>query len=313
MGSACSSITTEQRHAVGIINIASAALSVLGSGANIVAFLLSKEKSQQLFHLIFFLSIADFLGSALIILSQGISYLIGKEELDMGVCIAIRAVFQYFFLASFCWTSAIAFHLYRAANHLPEKKSFYLGYHLISWGLPGVMIAFLVIGKHITRAPFTSWCDLSTTYEWIFWFTPLILSLIINLVFYVLIVRSFRKTYTTQRKFESRVLRRLSYYLISFCLCWIWDIINHIILTVSPECNIYPLLILQVIFAPLQGFLNFIVYGISNQMFRCKNRSKTPQLQRWQSIQTVKDKNNEVKSPLLNRESGASVNSVPNG
>jgi len=121
--------------------------------------------------------------------------------------------------------------------------------------------------------------------HWLFWFGPLIVSFVWNIVFYALILQRFRmdthaKTTSLsfmgerQRNLQWKVQKRLSLYLLAFAICWVWDVVNNILSQVSPESNFYWLWLLQSIFSPLQGFLNFLVYGISSRMFRHRKESQ---------------------------------------
>ena len=86
----------------------------------------------------------------------------------------------------------------------------------------------------------------------------MILTVFINLIFYILIIIKFQR-----HKKVYNIKRQLSFYLLAFVLCWIWDIVDHII---QPYCTLYWLWILQDFFSPLQGFLNFVVYGLSTRL-----------------------------------------------
>ena len=103
-------------------------------------------------------------------------------------------------------------------------------------------------------------CTLPTNYEFYFWFLPLGVTLFLNLVFYSILVFKVRSI----KKFEKVhdvVVKRVLMYITAFIICWIWDFLNH--LFSSFNCYIYPFYLLQTFFSPLQGFINFLVYGIT--------------------------------------------------
>eukprot|EP01092_Planopodium_desertum_P009565 TRINITY_DN4118_c0_g2_i1.p1 TRINITY_DN4118_c0_g2~~TRINITY_DN4118_c0_g2_i1.p1 ORF type:complete len:113 (-),score=0.43 TRINITY_DN4118_c0_g2_i1:130-423(-) len=56
-------------------------------------------------------------------------------------------------------------------------------------------------------------------------------------------------------------LRRILLYIAVFLLCWIWDVLGHLLDVFNLE--FYWMWILQTMFSPLQGFLNFLVYGLT--------------------------------------------------
>jgi len=257
-----------------IINICSAGLSIIGSTATIISYFINRDRKQQLYSLILWLSIADLIASTFIILSQGVVYAKGHDYPFIW-CVVFRSVIQFFFTSSFCWTAAVAVHLYRASNHKPEHVPLYLGYHIFAWGIPAILLGIALIAKQMERPDSVGWCELKVYSEWALWFIPLLLSVFVNLLLYILILKSFRKTYASHKKVEGVVLKRVSLYLLAFIICWIWDIIGHIVETTT-SCEFYPLLVMQVLFAPLQGFLNFFVYGLSNRMLnRCFRKSST--------------------------------------
>jgi len=86
---------------------------------------------------------------------------------------------------------------------------------------------------------------------------------------------------------EARLVRSLSLYLVTFVLCWVWDVVDHIITTIYPGCDLYWLWILQDLFSPLQGFLNFIVYGVANQLFSCNYSKKKDDVVHEREIQNL--------------------------
>jgi hypothetical protein len=94
-------------------------------------------------------------------------------------------------------------------------------------------------------------CHLTQTYEWAVWFAPMLATVFLNLIFYILILRDFRQ----QEKIHGRIdmKKQLSLYLLAFVLCWIFDIAEHIVTLAKPNCELYWLWLLQDFFSPLQG------------------------------------------------------------
>jgi len=157
----------------------------------------------------------------------------------------------------------------------------YISFHFISWGVPAILTAIALFAGVIVKDNYAPWCHLQSVFEWTFWFTPMILSIGTNLCLYILIFIYFRTQ--LQRRNETVIFRRLSIYLLAFIMCWIWNIIDHAITHFKPGCTIYFLWILQDIFAPLQGFLNFLVYAVYGNRHLltscCKPRPSTPKFE----------------------------------
>jgi len=105
------------------------------------------------------------------------------------------------------------------------------------------------------------------------WVGPLTFSFLFNLAFYLLILVKFHCTFRAtipfikrQQELSSAVQRRITLYIIAFLLCWLPDIVAHVReFVVGTNCELTWLFYLTVIFSPLQGFLNFLVYGFTNR------------------------------------------------
>jgi len=272
----CWSISNVEQESLTIVNLVAAGLSIIGSFLTIVSFLISRDKKQKMNQLVFFLALTDLGTSAGIVVGQvvALKYTGGQP---MQFCVLIRALLQFFIVSSFFWTTCIAIHMYRAINHLPQYKALYASFHIFSWGVPLVLTVIELLGDMIVRAEGAPWCNLKTQPEWIFWFGPMISSLVINFILFIMVLRSFRKRELTsiQRRVESQATRKLSLYLLAFILCWVWNVIGRIIHEFQGNCAIYPLWLLQDFFSPLQGFLNFIVYGLTaGRMMDCFKRKR---------------------------------------
>jgi len=260
----CDDISPAQERTTSYFFFTASILSLIGSSITIVAFFRAHRRSKQLFfQLIFFLSLTDFFASVFVIVSQVMSTFF-PESYTGDHCIVFRGVVQYFLTVSFFWTSVISIHLYRALHQQPEYKWLTMVYHACSWILPAIFVIIVAARHQIIPVEKGTWCHLTPVYEWTFWFSPMLVSVFLNLVFYVLIMKSV----PAQRKIPGQIdlKKQLSLYLLAFVLCWIFDVIVHVITAFKPNCAIYWLWILQDFFSPLQGFLNFIVYGVESRM-----------------------------------------------
>jgi len=126
-------------------------------------------------------------------------------------------------------------------------------------------------GQFIEQKPNQFWCSIRSDFVWIFWFSPMVATFIWNSVFYAIIYYKFRQIKKlraltqSHKKLETQLVKKISLFLLVFLLCWIWDIIDHILTAIKPACELYWLWILQDFFSPLQGFLNFLVYTLGYQ------------------------------------------------
>ncbi|KAF2078562.1 hypothetical protein CYY_000185 [Polysphondylium violaceum] len=246
----------------------------------------SKQPTSKLPILIFFLSISDFFTSLFIIISQ--AYLIGDSEsytdstplryhLNFSPCILFRALIQFFFLSTFFWTTCISYYLYHQLSSPDKENHLMYIFNGISWGIPFAIILGLGLGNHFIMDPTTGWCEVTKTYEFTLWFLPLFICLVLCTVYYIKLRRLFRSKFEYRlqindrlKQLDSTISRRLTLYIIVFIICWLPDVVQHFISLFS-TCSFFPLMILQNILAPSQGFWNFWVYSFTNKVVRIQH------------------------------------------
>ncbi|GAM20848.1 hypothetical protein SAMD00019534_040230 [Acytostelium subglobosum LB1] len=304
-GSDGCTLSQDQITAAGAVNLAASCLSILGSSAIIINyffFLRETKRQQVLYQMVLSLSIADFFGSIAICISQ--SVVLSSIFQGIVFCVTIRAFINFFFLASFMWMCCIAFHAFwssRQRSQVPLPV-----FHIVSWTVPAVMTT-IMLGKHmIVEEHNTGYCHPTPQARWAFWYGPMFFTFAWNIILYGLILWRYRQAVrpfvaspngsrnvqdTTlnnsfsqgsygpaserfvnerKRKLHSKVARQLGIYLLAFLICWLPDLVDSFVSTPAKYCDLYWLWILQNFTTPLQGFLNFIVYGVSSRMFlRC--------------------------------------------
>jgi len=256
------------------LNLASSCLSLFGSAAIIINYIFFANKTQPLYKLIFFLSLADFGGSLAICISQVSLFLHHYNGLSYGIelCKVFRAFINFFFVASFFWTSAIALHTWVSCKQKAQIPLYW--FHIFSWGIPLILTALLVGMNTITFDDYDDWCSNNTLGHWLFWYTPLLLNFAFNIVAYTLILRHYRgATHTAQMGMKAKIKVRITLYLFVFFVCWIWDVVNFLVEQTAHSSPFW-LELLTSTFMPLQGFLNFLVYGVSSRMFRRRQAPK---------------------------------------
>ncbi|PRP77664.1 hypothetical protein PROFUN_00525 [Planoprotostelium fungivorum] len=272
-------LSWQQTRDVIITNTTAASLSVIGSFLVILAYFLqhSSKYKQTLFHLIVCLAFADFCASATIVISS-VTLLSLPSGTSMSVCIGYRAVIHYFYLASFCWTVFISLHLYRSASQKPDYDRLYWIYHGISWIVPAIFVATLIgTGNIVQMAPqggHSMWCHVNPREVWYFWFIPLILSMVISIVLYALTLSRYYQIRSGQitisiKASHFNIQKRISFFILTFIFCWLWDIIQHVI-PYDEDKPIFAIAIVHAIFVPLQGFLNCLLYGFSSNLINLR-------------------------------------------
>ncbi|EGG13368.1 G-protein-coupled receptor family protein [Cavenderia fasciculata] len=292
-------VSNDEKMVAYIANLLASCLSIIGSSAiiiNYIFFLPDTKRQQPLYKLILFLSIADFFGSLSICISQSV--------------LLSRASINFFFVASFMWMSSLAFHTYWSSRQRSQVPLWV--FQVVSWGVPTVMTAVMVGRDMITEDAESGWCQPNKVARWAFWFGPLLFSLAWNIILYAMILWQYRSSMsgsiTTQfrkknnngydddpysinqptspsnrfitekkRKLHLKVAKRLGVYLLAFLICWVPDVFDNLLVQPNQYCQFYWLWLLQNITSPLQGFLNFIVYGVHSEFFFACVKSTEPQ------------------------------------
>lgn len=250
------------------VNLASSCLSLFGSAAIILNYIFFANRSQLLYKLIFFLSVADFGGSLAISISQIFLFLHTYDGIGYGLdlCKVFRAGVNFFFVSSFFWTAGISLHIWVCSKQKAQIPIHW--FHLACWGIPAICISVLLGADMITKENGSSWCSNTVLGHWLFWYGPLILSFTWNAIAYTLILLHYRGEKGPDRtRMKDKIKIRISLYLFVFFICWIWDIVNFSWQQTYGHSP-YWLQLLTSAFMPLQGFLNFLVYGLSSRMFR---------------------------------------------
>ncbi|EFA81298.1 G-protein-coupled receptor family protein [Heterostelium album PN500] len=287
-------LSSAQQMAAYLTNLVASCLSIIGSSAiiiNYLFFLGANKRNQPLYQLILYLSVSDFFGSISICISQ--SVLLSSLTYYHSFCIIIRASINFFFVSSFMWMSCIAFHAFWSSRQRSQIPL--IVFHAFSWGVPVIMTGVMVGKGMIIQEEDTGYCHPDPEARYLFWYGPLIFTFAWNILFYALILWRYRasmrpmgenmdrNSINTQqtashrfvserkRKIHAKVARQLGVYLLAFLICWLPDLIDNFVATPARYCELYWLWVLQNFTTPLQGFLNFIVYGITSRMFlRCK-------------------------------------------
>ncbi|KVI11931.1 GCR1-cAMP receptor [Cynara cardunculus var. scolymus] len=147
-------LSVEERHVLTAVNTGASTLSLLGSGFIVLCYLCFKELRKFSFKLVFFLALSDMLCSFFSI--------VGDPSKGF-FCYAQGYSTHFFCVASFLWTTTIAFTLHRTVvRHKADVEDFEPMFHLYVWGTSLVMTVLRSIGNehghvgHIGRV--AAWC-----------------------------------------------------------------------------------------------------------------------------------------------------------
>jgi hypothetical protein len=177
---------------------------------------------------------------------------------------------QFFQVAAFCWTAAIAVNLWLVVvRKRLDVDVFQLRYHIAVWSVA----ALCTIIPNFTKAygPATVWCWISkdakagNAFRFATFFIPFYISWLIIFVAYIWISRvaitSFIHMRNTDREHAERQIKRLRAYPIIFVVLYIPATINRVYNWVSQDESFF-LFALQALTAPSVGFVNSIAYGL---------------------------------------------------
>jgi len=253
-----------------VVNLTSSSLSIFGCAFILVLYSRIRNR-DTISKLILFLTIADLFYSLSIAISQIFLFF---NYYSYVMCVTFRCFIQFFIVSSFCWTSCIAVQLFLEVRYLSRfehTNRFFYGYHMISWTLPLLLVLISLFSNSIEESE-QGWCHAKRDYELLFWFSPMIITLIWNMIFYAMISRQIWVVFSAVKKVgeqglktELKVALKLSTLLLVIVVCWMFDVWNHsskYFLNICPNEILY---VLQDMMTPFQGFLNSIVYGLSTK------------------------------------------------
>jgi len=223
-------------HLFGVLyatNLSSSVVSLIASIIVLIVYINAPRK-ETISKLICYLTIAD-LGASLSVIVSQISLML--NEYDFIECVIYRCFVQFFFISSFLWTCCIAHHLYKETLMLSKITNPPLKiYHAISWGISLIIIIVLVGANKIVPSA-QSWCHLDTLFEILFWIVPITLAIAWNAIFYGLIIRRIFWVFQSRMVgsvdngslIKSEAIKKLSLLLLVFIICWLPDMVNHIL------------------------------------------------------------------------------------
>ncbi|KAL2897454.1 G-protein coupled receptor 1 [Bienertia sinuspersici] len=262
------SLSANDREILATVNMVASSLSLLGSGFIVLCYLLFKELRKFSFKLVFYLALSDMLCSFFNI--------IGDPSTGF-FCYAQGYSTHFFCVASFLWTTTIAFTLHRTVvQHKADVEDLEPVFHTYVWGTSLVMTIMRSIGNH--HGHIRAWCW-SQSGRCSFW-DILCSALGCNSVQWFHLSSS--DTYAEKRNSsgmsertqqadvrpDMRALNRWGYYPLILIGSWAFGTINRIHDLMEPGHKIFWLSFLDVGTAALMGLFNSIAYGLNASVRR---------------------------------------------
>ncbi|KAG0566883.1 hypothetical protein M758_7G087700 [Ceratodon purpureus] len=269
-------LTPAQTRALTGINVGASALSFAGTSFIVMCYILFKDLRTFPFKLIFYLSLSDMLGSLFNMLGNP-----GEGFL----CYAQGYSSQFFSIASFLWTTTIAFTLHRTVvKHKADVEGFGNIFHVYVWGTSLVMTIIPLIGNDYGPAGAWCWVQSETTagkyLRFMTFYLPLWGAIIFNGVTYFQVIRmlnnatrmaaewSDRQRQNVQTKVDLKALNRWGYYPLILIGSFTFGTINRIYGFIEPHQPLFWLYCLDIGTASLMGLFNSIAYGFNSSVRR---------------------------------------------
>lgn len=184
---------------------------------------------------------------------------------------------NFFLLASFMWTWAIAVHLHRVVCTRRDSLMTASAFHkhrvfaLLCWGLPLIDTVSLLL-NHSMGAEEMPYCWITQNMDrFYFFYFPMSLILIANIILYSTLYRKIHCDFPFMTK---RTQTRLLLYVVVFIWCNVWGLSFRVAQmayngtfddpdhSFSHRNSVRWLLYMDAFFSPLQGFLHALVYNL---------------------------------------------------
>ncbi|KAL6512397.1 glycolytic proteins transcriptional activator gcr1 [Orobanche hederae] len=277
-------LTAAEREILAAINTSASSLSLVGSSFIVLCYLLFKELRKFSFKLVFFLALSDMFCSFFSIIG---------DPSKGYFCYAQGYTTHFFCVASFLWTTTIAFTLHRTVvRHKTDVEDLEPMFHLYVWGMlillcrtSVVMTVSRSIGNdhgHISRLGAWCWAQTGRTgkvVHFITFYAPLWGATLFNGITYFQVIRmlnnatrmavgmSDRANQSDVRP-DMKALHRWGYYPLILIGSWFFGTINRIHDFIEPGHKIFWLSVLDVGMAALMGLFNSIAYGLNSSVRR---------------------------------------------
>lgn len=268
-------LTPGEKETLAAVNVGASALSFAGSAFIVLCYVLFRELRKFSFKLIFYLALSDMFCSLFNILGDP-----GKGFL----CYTRGYTTHFVCVASFLWTTTIAFTLHRTVvRHKTDVEELGAIFHLYVWGTSLVMTIIPSIGDGYGQVG--AWCLVQTTpratkvLQFITFYAPLWGAILFNGFTYFQVNRMLNNATRIavgmsdrQQQVDSSVdmkaLNRWSYYPLILIGSWTFATLNRVHDFMEPHQNIFWLSFLDVGTASLMGLFNSIAYGLNASVRR---------------------------------------------
>ncbi|XP_077236375.1 G-protein coupled receptor 1-like [Tasmannia lanceolata] len=262
-------LTGKERRILTAVNAGASTLSLGGSAFIVLCYLLFKELRKFSFKLIFFLALSDMFCSFFNI--------IGDPSKGF-FCYAQGYSTHFFCVASFLWTTTIAFTLHRTVvRHKTDVEDLGPMFHLYVWGTSLAMTVMRSIGNDYGSLGAWCWTQNGRTGQvvhFVTFYAPLWSAILFNGFTYFQVIRMLNnatrmavgmsdRPHQFDARADMKALNRWGYYPLILIGSWAFGTVNRIHDFIEPGHKIFWLSFLDVGMAALMGLFNSIAYGLN--------------------------------------------------
>eukprot|EP01094_Clydonella_sp_ATCC50884_P014655 TRINITY_DN2512_c0_g2_i1.p1 TRINITY_DN2512_c0_g2~~TRINITY_DN2512_c0_g2_i1.p1 ORF type:complete len:357 (+),score=109.86 TRINITY_DN2512_c0_g2_i1:150-1073(+) len=262
--------TPGQAYSMMAVRMTASLLTAIGSIFIIFSLFYFKKMGKLASRLIFWMALSS-LVTACMNLINPLNYI-------TVICWIQGMVMQFSQMSTFLWTCTIATNLFVVVVLKFDKKEVLAlekWYHIMVW--TSAFVFWLVPLLTLNYGSAGLWCWI-TDRAWGAWwrflcfYFPLYIFIVWIIFAYFAISfkiwYTFRGTAAAKKSKDFKIIRRLALYPIAFVIIWIFPIINRAQNWIDPQNPIFILYLLHAIFAPLQGFVNAVIYGLDKALMR---------------------------------------------
>ncbi len=261
-------LSEDEQHTLTVLSQVFSTFSVCGSALIIASYLLFPNLRKFSYKLVLWLSLTD-------LLNQAMSYF-GNPSHRVIACDLQAFGMQFFSVASFLWTGAIAFVLRSTViAKRSDIESKYRTMHACIWSV-ALFTAVLPSWKF---GPTGAWCWISADnltgkiLRFVCYYVPLWATIGYNSYAYISVIRFLRRVQmlansihsndSREPRFEMKAISRLGWYPSILIATHIFGTINRIQNWVAPTSPVFVLFALHTITSSSMGFLNCVAYGLN--------------------------------------------------
>lgn len=271
---AVGSLTASERRFIAAVNVGASTLSLVGSAFIVLCYALFKELRKFSFKLVFFLALSDMFCSFFTVVG---------DPSNRFFCHAQDYSAHFFCVASFLWTTTIAFTLHRTVvKHKTDVEDLGSMFHLYVWGTSLVMTVIRSIGNDFGHLGTWCWGEAARSgklVHFVTFYAPLWGAILYNGYTYFQVIHMLKnvtrmavgmsdRSYQFDSRADLKAWNRWGYYPLILIGSWVFGTINRIYDFIYPGHKIFILSVLDVGFAALMGLFNSIAYGLNSSVRR---------------------------------------------